>query len=128
MKFQRDLGLLCVLLFFGAGLQAQIALEVAQRDGRYSIYPFIEKGSAVNPSDYDAGIYTTNHYQPQASDFRDPVYVEFLLNDLKLYDYDQKFEVIYLIPENKLETLVVCKLNEEMGYLRLIRLTENSEP
>jgi len=113
------------MLCLAAGtMQAQVALEVAKVDGDYTIYPLIKKGDDQSKAEIKGGIYTSNQHHPTAADLRDPVYVEFLLNQISLFKAKGEFEVQYLIPENEVETLVICKLKEELGYLRLIRISE----
>lgn len=119
--------LLSSLLISSTYLQAQVAIEVAKVDGLYTVYPLVEKGSTVDPSQFDGGIYTSNLHHPQAKDFKDPVYIEFLLNQISLFQANEGFEVLFLIPVNEVETTVVCNYDGKKGYLKLIRITESFE-
>jgi len=119
--------LLSFLLISSACLQAQVAIEVAKVDGLYTVYPLMEKGSSIDPAQFDGGIYTSNLHHPQAKDFKDPVYIEFLLNQISLFQANDGFEVLFLIPMNEVETTVVCNYDGKKGYLKLIRMTESFE-
>lgn len=119
--------LFCSLLISSSYLQAQVAIEVAKVDGLYTVYPLVEKGSTIDPTQFDGGIFTSNLHHPQAKDFKDPVYIEFLLNQISLFQAKNGFEVLFLIPMNEVETTVVCNYDGKKGYLKLIRITETFE-
>ncbi len=120
----KGIAFIAMLMLVAGAMHAQVALEVAKIDGEFTIYPLIKKGDVPNSEDISGGIYSSNLHHPTAEDLRDPVYVEFLLNQISLFKSEGEFEVLYLIPENEVETIVVCKLNEKLGYLRLIRISE----
>ncbi len=115
------------LALSSSGLNAQIALEFARIEERLTSFPLIEKGGEEASSDYKSGLYYSDNFEARSMDLHDPVWVEFFLNHCTLFQAHESFEVLYLIPENELETLVICRTDERLGYFRIIQITRSEE-
>lgn len=111
------------LLFSSGALQAQMALEYAQDQGMMEL---IQKGDTT-PQAAPTALFYTDAFSPQAADFKDPVWIEFVLNEIKLPVLIGSWEVLYLVPENSQEVIAIVKRGEKVGYLRFIQVVESSE-
>lgn len=123
MMSQIKFGLILTLLLSAQKLDAQLAIEYAQGQG---MMPLIQKGHSEQQQTPGALFYT-DAFQPGPNDFHDPVWVEFVLNQIKLPALGGPWEVLGLIPENSEEVLVIVRREELLGYLRFIQIRESVE-
>lgn len=110
------------LLLAVGTVKAQMAIEYSREAG---VMPLLQKGDTLIKSQPTA-LYYSDAFSPQSADFRDAVWIEFVLNQLNLEALKGAWEVLYLIPENEEEVIIIARYNERLGYLRFIEVKDKT--
>lgn len=120
--------LLSLLVAIGSALPSfgQIAIEFVRTEGEAQLYPLIEKGTNTLEAQTNDALYVSEQFPAGPEDIRQIEWVEYTLNQLKLFKDGLPLEVVYIIPISNNEVTVVCRRGLRLGYLRLMELSSEA--
>lgn len=112
------------ILIVGNHMKGQIAVEFARENGQAALIPVLQKGSSEGLQDFESGFYVTERFSANPGDYKNPEWLEATLNEMFLFAKGAQLEVLYLIPEEDEQVLVLCRRDGQVGYIRVISLLE----